>query len=247
MDQYGIIGYPLHVTQSPAYFTAKFARENVDAIYRKYPLKNVAEFPILLEGDSPFKGFNVTIPHKESILHHIDLLHEDAAHIGAVNCIGVDKKGKTHGYNTDWIAFQKSLSPYLKAHHNKALVLGTGGAAKAVTYALKKMGIAFTMVSRTGGNDRLRYLDLTAEFVAAHPLLIHTTPLGMAPFEASFPDLPYEGIGPDHLVYDLIYEPEKTVFLALCESHAATIINGQDMFEKQAEASWEIWQSEYLR
>lgn len=237
---YGIIGYPLEVTFSPDYFNEKFSREGISARYDMYPMESAAAFPVLLAGDPLFRGFNVTMPHKSAVMPFLDALAEDAAAIGAVNCISV-QDGKTKGWNTDWIGFRDSLQTCLRPFHKKALILGTGGASKAVAYALQQLGIEFRYVSRTPDTAQLSYSALNEAVLNEHLLLVNTTPLGMQGHSHTAPDIPYELLGEKHLLYDLVYTPEVTPFLAKGRRQGAATRNGSDMFRLQAEASWRIW------
>ena len=187
-------------------------------------------------------GLNVTIPYKTAIIPYLDVVDTIADETGAVNCISI-KNGIKSGYNTDVIGFEESLKPLLKPFHTLALVLGTGGASKAVCYVLKKLGIEYLQVSRSKRMDTITYDELTEDFIKAHTLIINTTPLGMQPNTDSCPDLPYQYVGSQHLLYDLIYNPADTKFLSLGKQYGATIKNGLEMLQLQAEASWTIWNS----
>jgi shikimate dehydrogenase len=237
---YGIIGYPLSHSFSPAYFKKKFAKLSIDAVYEAYPLSSITAFPDLLKTHTTLAGLNVTTPYKESVQPFLDETDPMAAAIGAVNCI-VLKDGRKKGYNTDALGFEHSLNPLLNHHHTQALVLGTGGSSKAVAYALEQLGIPFQKVSRYSRPGGLCYVDLTTEIINNHKLIINTTPLGMYPNVDAAPDIPYEGVGNTHLLYDLIYNPEETRFLAQGRAHGATTKNGFEMLQLQAEASWDIW------
>lgn len=242
-QQFGIIGYPLSSSFSRNKFNEKFEREGIDAVYDLCPLKHIEEFKDLTT-KRRFTGMNVTIPYKEQVIPYLGSLDETAASIGAVNTIrfSYDENGKmtTRGYNTDAIGFENSLQPLLKPWHKKALILGTGGASKAVAYVLKKNGIEYRFVSRTAKEGRFTYDDLTEEIMAEFLLIVNCTPLGMYPPDA-FPSIPYEAIGERHLLYDLIYNPEKTLFLQKGEAQGATIKNGMEMLHGQAVAAWKIW------
>ncbi len=243
MQQYGLIGYPLGHSFSPAYFREKFERENIDARYDAFPLQCPDDFPLLLREHHGLCGLNVTIPHKQAIIPFLDALHPEARAIGAVNCIGFGD-GKSTGYNTDWRGFRDSLYPLLQPWHVRALVLGTGGASGAVRYALQELGVGITSVSRVATGRSLCYEQLTHEILAMHPLIVNTTPLGMHPHADTAPPLPYEAIGSKHLLYDLVYNPSQTRFLAFGAAHGAATKNGLEMLERQAEASWRVWSSE---
>ncbi len=237
---YGLIGYPLTHSFSPGYFAKKFAANKIDAAYNLFPLADIQSFPQLLAATEGLKGLNVTIPHKAAIMPFLSAIDPVAAAIGAVNCINISE-GVTTGYNTDASGFENSLHPLLKPHHDKALVLGNGGASKAVIYTLKKLGIACTVVSRNAGEETLFYTDITAETISENTLIINTTPLGMYPVVDEYPHIPYAAICSRHLLYDLIYNPEETRFLSLGKAKGAAIKNGLEMLHLQAEASWDIW------
>jgi len=239
MERYGIIGKQLSHSFSPNYFNAKFQREGRAAEYLKFELPAIEAVSKVLSM-SDLKGFNVTIPYKQAIMPYLDALSDEAASIGAVNCVAKEK-GIWKGYNTDVIGFAESLQPLLQKHHQRALVLGTGGASKAVVYVLQQMEIAYQMVSRTASAAVLSYAQITPELLASCPLVINTTPLGMFPAIDACPDLPYEALTSKHLCYDLIYNPATTLFLSKAQQQGATIINGEAMLLAQAEAGWRIW------
>ncbi|MCK5135473.1 MAG: shikimate dehydrogenase [Bacteroidales bacterium] len=241
---YGLIGFPLGHSFSVPYFSNKFSREGIKASYRNFPLKSIAEFEELVISEPGLAGLNVTVPYKEKVIPYLDALSETAQTIQAVNTICFCRKEGKHtlvGHNTDVIGFERSLKEHLMDHHKAALVLGTGGSSKAVTYVLEGLGIEFRMVSRSRGEDRISYDDLDKRMVGNHPVIINTTPLGMHPDTDSFPSIPFEAITPHHLLFDLVYNPEKTAFLLKGEGRGARIVNGYDMLVYQAEASWEIW------
>lgn len=238
--EYGIIGKKLTHSFSPQFFAAKFHREVIDAVYATFPLDTIEQFPLLLDQRPNIKGLNVTIPYKKDVIAYLDELDNDAEQVGAVNCVLIEN-GKKKGYNTDIIGFEKSLLPALKSHHNAALVLGTGGAADAVLYVLKKLNIPYQLVSRNKTVETITYEELTEEVISKHKLIINTTPLGMYPNIDSFPPLPYTALSNQHLLYDLVYNPEETHFLSFGKQQGATTINGLQMLEIQAEASWRIW------
>jgi len=237
---YGIVGYPLAHSFSPAYFKRKFTTQQIDAVYESFPLADIKEFPAFLKANPSIKGLNITIPYKEKIIPYLNQLDSIAGNIGAVNCISI-KDGVLKGYNTDASAFEQSLVPLLQSHHTSALILGNGGAAKAVAYSLKQLNIAFQKVSREKLAGTITYEELTSEDIASHKLIINTTPLGMYPNVEGFPPIPYEGLSSKHLLYDLIYNPEETVFLMYGRHYSTSIKNGFQMLELQAEKSWEIW------
>ncbi|HER07882.1 MAG TPA: shikimate dehydrogenase [Bacteroides sp.] len=241
---FGLIGYPLEHSFSVSHFSRKFATEHTDAVYRNYPLKDVAEFPSLVQSEPGLHGLNVTVPYKEKIIPYLDALSQTARSIGAVNTICFCRRSgglALTGHNTDVTGFGRSLREHLRDHHKRALVLGTGGSSKAVVHVLEKLGIAFLRVSRSRGEERVTYEELTAGMMKDHTLVINTTPLGMYPDLESCPPIPYETITADHLLFDLVYNPSKSRFLLQGEQQGASIVNGYDMLVYQAEASWEIW------
>ncbi len=237
---FGIIGYPLLHTFSPDYFNAKFAQSGLPYTYHKFPLATIDELKTLIIGYPDLKGLNVTIPYKQSVIPFLNELDNTAKAVGAVNTI-VIKNGKLKGYNTDVIGFTDSLKPLLQAWHNKALILGTGGASRAVAYSLLQFGISFQFVSRHPKEGRLTYSDLDPAIIEEHKLIINTTPLGMSPDTDTCPDIPYEWLTPRHLLYDLVYTPAETLFLLKGKEKGAVVQNGYDMLIGQAEASWHIW------
>ncbi|MBD1430823.1 shikimate dehydrogenase family protein [Sphingobacterium litopenaei] len=249
MIKLGLIGYPLGHSFSKNYYLAKFDKENIhDIHYDLYPIEQIDQFPTLYNQNSHFRGFNVTIPHKQAVIPYLNELSEEAAQMKAVNCITIKhQEGKTilKGYNTDAYGFEKSLEPLLNPHHIKALVLGNGGAAKAVFYTLEKLNISYKIVSRNSGTGDLTYEDLTKELLAKYSLIINCSPVGTFPNIDSCPNIPYEGITEKHLLYDLIYNPEETLFLKKGKERGATIKNGYEMLVLQAEKNWEIWQSNF--
>jgi shikimate dehydrogenase len=241
MKVYGLIGYPLSHSFSKGFFAEKFQREHIQqCVYENFPIPTIADLSTLLEQQPQLCGLNVTIPYKEVVMPYLDELSDAAAKIKAVNCIRFHN-GKKIGYNTDVIGFKKSLQPFLQPHHTQALVLGTGGAAKAVMYVLDELGIKYTLVSRTGGEGVITYASINEEIIASHTLIVNTSPLGMYPNTDVAPQLPYEYITSRHLLYDLIYNPEKTLFLQKGVERGAVIKNGHEMLILQAEASWDIW------
>jgi len=240
IPEYGLIGYPLTHSFSPAYFRKRFEAAGIDAAYHAFELRAIEQLPSLLQERPQLRGLNVTIPYKEAVIPYLDELDEVAADIGAVNCIHITDGG-LKGYNTDAAGFEQSLRPLLQPGHRKALVLGTGGSSKAVTYTLDKLGIVYMPVSREEGKDRLSYASLKPELVREHTLIINTTPLGMYPDTDRAPALPYEALTERHLLYDLIYNPEETLFLKRGRERGATTANGMKMLYLQAEESWRIW------
>jgi shikimate dehydrogenase len=243
MKKYGLIGYPLSHSFSKKYFTEKFILESIkDVVYDIYPLENINELPGLLKSEPALYGLNVTIPYKEQVISYLDEMSPVVEKIGACNCIKIED-GKLIGHNTDVLGFERSLLKKLKPSHNAALVLGTGGASKAVQFVLSKHGISFLQVSRAKSANTISYEELDQEIISTHPLIINTTPLGMYPNTESAPLIPYEWIGESHYLFDLVYNPVKTMFLKNGEQQGAEIENGSDMLVDQAEGSWAIWNS----
>lgn len=237
---YGLIGYPLKHSFSPAYFKNKFATENIDAEYRAFPIKSIEYIQSLLEEYPSLSGLNVTIPYKADIIEYVDNMDADAEKVQAINCIKI-KDGKTIGYNTDIIGFAESLAPLLQPNMDKALVLGSGGASRAVQFVLNKLDIDFQVVSRAKTDHSILYQEVTDKLIGKHKLIINTTPLGMYPNIDSSPEIPYDTITPEHLLYDLIYNPVATKFLQIGKQKGAMTKNGQEMLELQADASWKVW------
>ncbi len=246
MKTFGLVGFPLTHSWSAEYFSRKFRELNLpDHEYRLYPIQSVEKILDILSGNPSLLGLNVTIPHKVAILPFLDELSTGAQEVGAVNCINVIRNsGKTKliGYNTDVFGFTLSLERLIQPHHTHALVLGTGGASKAVVYALKQMGIRHTLVSRCPSHvGIISYEDLTKPIIADHSLIINTTPASMFPAVSGLPEIPYEFLSSRHLLFDLVYNPEETLFLRKGREAGATIKNGLEMLQLQAERSWEIW------
>ena len=213
MKQFGLIGFPLSHSFSEKYFSEKFNREDIeDCKYELFPLENIEDIRFLFEVNKDLKGLNVTIPYKESVIEYLDDLDDVAQKIGAINCIKIDEIQRV-GYNTDYAGFRDSLKPLLKKHHTHALVLGTGGASKAVVYALQEMGIQTTLVSRNKAVGQLTYAEINQQTIEQHQIIINCTPVGMYPDVQLCPDIPYQFISKQHIVYDLIYNPGKTLFL----------------------------------
>ena len=226
------------------YFTEKFGREVIKAEYRNFPLADISEFESLVSKEGQLAGLNVTVPYKQQVIPYLDSLSETAKHIGAVNTISFHRNEggmKLKGDNTDVAGFRRSLEENVQKQHGSALVLGTGGSSKAVCYVLEQLGIEYSLVSRSAGDARISYEEVDELRVAENLLIINTTPLGMHPRIDSFPAIPYEALTPQHLLFDLVYNPALTRFLALGKEQGATIVNGYDMLVYQAEASWKIW------
>ena len=246
MQKYGLIGYPLKHSFSIGYFNEKFQYENIDAEYVNFEIPRIDDFMEVIEENPDLCGLNVTIPYKEKVIPYLDELDKDTAKIGAVNVIKIlrQPKGKVKlvGYNSDIIGFTRSIEPLLQPHHTKALILGTGGASKAVYHGLANLGVQSTYVSRTKkNNDILTYSELTPEVMAEHTVIVNTTPLGMYPKVDFCPDIPYDLLTPDHLLYDLLYNPNETLFMKKGAEHGASVKNGLEMLLLQAFAAWEIW------
>ena len=243
MRAFGLIGYPLGHSFSKKYFSDKFEREGIAGnIYELYPIERIGQLEDLLLSNPDLSGLNVTIPYKEQVIAYLDDMSPVVEEIGACNCIHI-QDGRLMGHNTDVIGFSKSLLPKLKPHHNKALLLGTGGSSKAVAYTLKELGIPFLQVSRTPVGGMIGYEDIDQSLLETHTLLINTTPVGMYPDIEKAPAIPYQFIGAGHYLFDLVYNPERTRFLQEGALRGATVENGSDMLVIQAEASWEIWNS----
>lgn len=247
MKMYGLIGYPLGHSFSKQYFTEKFAKEGLsDCTFEAFPIETIDLFPQILAQHKNLKGLSVTIPYKEQVLKYVTELSEEVAFIGATNSIKIigDKR---IAYNTDIIGFETSFLELLKPHHTKALILGTGGASKAVQFVLKKLNIPFLIVSRTkniSDASIITYADLTSDLMKAYSVIINCTPSGMHPREDTCPDIPYQFLTPQHYLFDLVYKPAKTLFLQKGELIGTTIKNGHDMLLTQAEASWKIWNAD---
>ena len=243
MNKLGLLGKDISYSFSRAYFKQKFENENIsDTTYENFDIDAIDLFPSIIKNTKDLKGLNVTIPYKEEVIPFLDKINKKAKAIGAVNTIKITKKGKLVGYNTDYYGFKKSLKPFLNAQHKKALILGTGGASKAVAYSLKELGIAYAYVSRTASNKvQFTYDTLSEDVIKAHQIIINCSPLGTFPNVNDCPNIPYKAIGSNHILFDLIYNPEETKFLNLGKTNKATIINGLNMLKLQAEKAWSIW------
>ena len=239
MHKFGLVGKNISYSFSKNYFTKKFKGLHLkNHLYCNFDIQNIKELSELITKE--VKGLNVTIPYKEQVLDLLDEIDEDAVKIGAVNTIKITNN-KLKGFNTDVYGFERSLKPLLKTNHTKALVLGTGGASKAVIFVLKKLSIDYLVVSRNPVKDQISYQNITKEIVKNYTIIINCTPLGTYPNMDNCPDISYNAITDRHLLYDLIYNPAKTKFLSKGEKKGATICNGLRMLELQAEKSWEIW------
>lgn len=240
MKTYGLIGFPLTHSFSVEYFAGKFRKEGLtDSVYKNFPLQSIEELTSLLRSEN-LSGLNVTIPYKESVIEYLDEMEETAQLIGAVNCIKI-QNGKLTGYNTDVYAFRETLKSWLNGQIPDALILGTGGSSKAVSFALNQLGINYCFVSRRKKAEWLTYHELSEAMVMAHKLIINTTPIGMFPDSEGAPAIPYEAIGKGHFLYDLIYNPPQTKFLLNGGNNGAGIKNGLEMLYLQAEKNWAIW------
>lgn len=243
MKTFGLIGKKLGHSFSKKYFTEKFDKEGItDCEYQLFELADISEFPGLIKEQPSLCGLNATIPYKQEVMPYLDELSTAAQRIGAVNVIRFENDGKLVGHNSDYIGFKISLEKFLNgAKPQKALILGTGGASKAVKAALEDLGITPQFVSRTSGENQLAYKELSEEILSSHRLIVNTTPLGMFPQVEEFPAIPYQFLTSSHFCYDLVYNPETTAFMKKSAEHGAKTINGLEMLIGQAEAAWEIW------
>lgn len=240
--KFGLIGKDISYSFSKKYFTEKFAQDLYeDCSYENFDILNIEDFPSILKNNPNLKGLNVTIPYKESIIPYLDTVSDKAFQIGAVNVIRFTKKGNLKGYNSDWFGFKKSLEPLLQAHHKKALILGTGGAAKAVAFALDQLGITYSFVSREANPNTIDYSLINATTFDNHQIIINCTPVGTSPNTKEFPPIPYTYFSNQHIAFDLIYNPEETEFLKKAKKQGAIIKNGYEMLVYQAEKAWKIW------
>ena len=247
MDKYGLIGYPLGHSFSIGYFNEKFHNEGINAKYENFELASIDDLPEVIDSNPELKGLNVTIPYKEKVLNYLTTVSPEARAIGAVNVIKVIHKGndvELKGYNSDVIGFTQSIEPLLERYHKKALILGTGGASKAVDYGLKSLGLETVKVSRYERPDTTQYDKITPEVIQEYNVIVNCTPLGMYPKTSSCPDLPYEAMDSHTLLYDLIYNPDETMFMKKGKAQGATVKNGLEMLLLQAFASWELWHSQ---
>ena len=243
MKQFGLIGFPLGHSFSKKFFTIKFRREKIKARYDLYELADISAF-LDLKDKPELCGLNVTIPYKEKVMPFLDELDDTAAKIGAVNVIKfIRNEGKLilKGYNSDAIGFENSIKPLLKPHHTKALILGTGGASKAINYTLQKLGIETTFVSRTAKAGILNYNQLNKEIISENMVIVNASPVGTFPHPDECPDIPYRFLTNKHLLFDAVYNPAETLFLKLGKVYGAKGLNGEAMLTGQAEAAWEIW------
>lgn len=240
MTKFGIIGYPLGHSFSKGFFTEKFARESIDAQYLNFEIPDVAMLSDVLRNNPELRGLNVTLPHKQAVIPLLDEMSKEAKEIGAVNVIRV-RNGKLKGFNSDIIGFTNSIKPLLMPHHKKALILGTGGASKAIRVGLNRLGIEWTYVSRSPREGMITYEDITAETLQAYTVIVNCSPVGMFPNVAQAPEIPYDCLSDKHLLFDLVYNPEETLFMKKGRAEGATVKNGLEMLHLQAVASWDFW------
>lgn len=245
MDKYGLIGYPLGHSFSISYFNQMFQDENIDAVYENFEIPSIDELPEVLDSNPNLCGLNVTIPYKEKVLSFLDSISPEARAIGAVNVIRVIHEGRTtklKGYNSDVIGFTKSIEPMLERQwHKKALILGTGGASKAIDYGLRNLGLETVFVSRYERPGTIQYESITPDVVKEYNVIVNCTPLGMYPKTEVCPQLPYEAMDQHTILYDLIYNPDETLFMKRGAEYGAQTKNGLEMLLLQAFASWEFW------
>ncbi len=240
--KFGLVGRDISYSFSRGYFADKFKSEHLPHTYVNFDLQSIDELDDIIRNTPNLKGLNVTIPYKEEVIPMLDDLNKRARKIGAVNTIRITRYQKLIGYNTDYYGFKNSLKPLLEKHHKTALILGTGGASKAVAYALKKLHIAYDYVSRSEKEGvKFLYSDLTDDIISSYTIIINCTPIGTFPNVNECPDIPYDAITEKHILYDLIYNPEQTKFLSCGDMKGATTINGLEMLRLQAEKAWQIW------
>ena len=252
MTTYGLIGYPLGHSFSRKFFTEKFEKEGIDAQYLNFEIPSIEEFPDIIKNNPNLRGLNVTIPYKQQVMQYLDDISEEAKAIGAVNVIAPrPPKGegcrdvRLVGYNSDVIGFVESIQPLLKPHHKKALILGTGGASKAIRYGLeKKLGLETLFVSRSAREGMITYEDVNEAVLKEYEVIVNCSPVGMYPHVDECPALPYETMNENHLLYDLVYNPLETLFMKKGAAQGATVKNGLEMLHLQAIASWEFWTTE---
>lgn len=244
MDKYGIIGFPLGHSFSPGYFNEKFQNEGIDAHYECFEIPSIESILEIVESNPTLRGLNVTIPYKEKVMEYLDALSDEARQIGAVNVVKVTHNGKgvhLKGYNSDVIGFTRSIEPLLERWHKKALILGTGGASKAVEYGLRSLGLETLKVSRYEREGTITYAQVTPEVISEYNVIVNCSPVGMYPHVDECPPLPYEAMDRHTLLYDLIYNPDTTLFMKNGKANGAVVKNGLEMLLLQAQAGWEIW------
>lgn len=248
MKKYGLTGFPLTHSFSKRYFTEKFETEKIDSTYDNFEIDNISKFPEIIKNNPELIGLNVTIPYKEQVIPFLDELNDSAREIAAVNTVKIIRTDSgiiLKGFNTDTFGFETSLKPLLKEHHKKALILGTGGASKALKYVLKKLGIEFISASiEELKENEIRYIDIDEKIMSERLLIINATPLGTYPKTDTFPNIPYQFITEKHLLFDLVYNPEVTQFMTKGLQNGATVKNGYEMLLNQAIKSYEIWNEE---
>ena len=247
MTKYGIIGFPLGHSFSRGFFTDKFKREGIDAEYLNFPIPDVSALKDILALHPKLRGLNVTLPHKQAVIPLLDELSDEAREIGAVNVIRVRRKeGRPYlkGFNSDIIGFTESIRPLLQPHHRKALVLGTGGASRAIRVGLERLGLEWKYVSRTAREGMFAYEDLNEDILHEYEVIVNCSPVGMFPKTEACPALPYEFLHERNLLFDLVYNPEETLFMQRGRQYGATVKNGLEMLHLQAIASWEFWNGE---
>lgn len=244
MTTYGLVGFPLGHSFSKGFFTDKFSTEGIDAEYLNFEIPRIESLHEIISSQPNLRGLNVTLPHKQTVIPLLDELSDEARAIGAVNVIRISRTSqgiRLKGFNSDTIGFSNSIRPLIKPHHRKALVLGTGGASKAICYSLDTMGIAWKYVSRTPRPGMLAYADLTQDILNDHHIIINCTPVGMFPHTDACPPIPYDCLSDAHLAYDVVYNPTTTLFMQKAKEHGAVTKNGLEMLHLQAIAAWEIW------
>ena len=244
MDKYGLIGYPLVHSFSISYFNQKFIDEKIDAVYENFEIHTIDLLPEVIDSNPDLRGLNVTIPYKQKVMPFLDAISQEAMAIGAVNVIKVTREGgksRLKGYNSDVIGFTKSIESMLEKFHKKALILGTGGASKAVDYGLKSLGLETVFVSRYQRPGTIQYEDITPDIIKEYNVIVNCTPCGMYPHTEECPKLPYEAIDNRTILYDLIYNPDTTLFMKKGAEHGANTKNGLEMLLLQAFASWDFW------
>lgn len=242
MIKFGIIGFPLGHSFSRGFFTEKFVREGIDAQYLNFEIPDVAMLGDVLRENPELRGLNVTLPHKQAVIPLLDELSDEAREIGAVNVIRI-RDGRLKGFNSDIIGFTESIRPLLQPHHTKALILGTGGASRAIRVGLSRLGIEWTYVTRSPREEMLTYSDLTPEVMKEYTVIVNCSPVGMFPKVDQAPAIPYELLTPKHLLFDCVYNPEDTLFMKKGREQGAIVKNGLEMLHLQAVASWEFWNS----
>ncbi len=247
MDTYGLIGYPLGHSFSKDYFNEKFRNEGIDAEYLNFEIPAIENLAEVIDSHPDLRGINVTLPYKEKVISYLDYISPEARAIGAVNVVRVLHKGKAvnlRGYNSDVTGFTKSIEPLIDSHHKRALILGTGGASKAIDYGLRSLGLETVFVSRFKRPGTIQYEEITADVIHEYNVIVNCTPVGMYPKVEECPNLPYEAMDSHTLLYDLIYNPDETLFMKRGLAQGATVKNGLEMLLLQAFASWQIWNGE---